>query len=151
MKKSKLFKKKHFVILWFRILFIDIKLRFCNLYKYLEKLSFAMEKKNIKKYSLKDENDLKLAISDSLILVEKTSSYYPGAKCLHRAILNFEILRGEFGLPVKLRVGVKKYPFLSHAWVAWNVNNRSVIACEEDLEDFKIVFDSLNRNNERRE
>jgi hypothetical protein len=38
-------------------------------------------------------------------------------ECKERALVAWQILRGRYGLPARLVVGIKTYPFQAHAWV----------------------------------
>jgi len=38
-------------------------------------------------------------------------------ECKERALVAWHILRGRYGLPARLIIGIKTYPFQAHAWV----------------------------------
>ena len=59
-------------------------------------------------------------IKKIILLIDKVCFMFWGnAECLHRSLVGFKILRKQ-GVSVELVVGVKKFPFSSHAWLELN-------------------------------
>jgi hypothetical protein len=49
--------------------------------------------------------------------IAAAAAFFPGrAECLEQSLALFVLLRRR-GVPVELRIGVQRYPFLAHAWV----------------------------------
>ncbi|MCU4930820.1 lasso peptide biosynthesis B2 protein [Bacillus thuringiensis] len=87
---------------------------------YLKKYEFGY----VKEMYNKKYGDLKLSkefdIKEGKALLKKIDKvcfwFFGNAQCLHRSLIGFKLLRQQ-GLSVQLVVGVKKFPFSSHAWV----------------------------------
>ena len=53
-------------------------------------------------------------------LIDKVCFLFWGdAECLHRSLIGYKLLR-RMGVEVELVVGVKKFPFGSHAWIEYD-------------------------------
>ena len=59
------------------------------------------------------------------------------SECKERAIVAWHILRGRFGLPATLLVGIKRYPFQAHAWV--EIEGRYISDHQERCQEFSVV------------
>ncbi|WP_286925405.1 MULTISPECIES: lasso peptide biosynthesis B2 protein [Lysinibacillus] len=69
-------------------------------------------KVQLKKYKSKDIRKL-------LKKIDKVCFWFFGnAQCLHRSLIGFKLIRKK-GIPVQLIIGVKKFPFSSHAWLVY--------------------------------
>lgn len=78
-----------------------------------------------------------------LYIIDKICLIYPGsAKCMHKTILQYRLMRGKYKLPVKMVIGVQKFPFCSHAWLTWKETNEAVFELEENIIRYSIIFDS---------
>lgn len=100
------------------------------------------EKNSFIDLSALEDIKIRKKIDDEIIIIEKVSLIYPGkAKCLHRAILQYRLLSKRYNLPVKIIVGIQKFPFYSHAWLAWK-NNQAIFELDENLIRYEIITDS---------
>ncbi|WZX99284.1 lasso peptide biosynthesis B2 protein [Bacillus sp. FSL W7-1360] len=55
-----------------------------------------------------------------LKVVDKVCFWFFGnAQCLHRSLIGFKLARKK-GIKVQMVIGVKKFPFSSHAWLEYN-------------------------------
>lgn len=127
-------------------LILDYKIRRKNIYSIIRK-----ECNNVSANSIVCETELinevlknnQVAILRYFKIIDKVCLIYMGdAKCLHRSILQYRYLRNKFGLPVKIVVGVKKFPFAAHAWIRWMTNNQEVYENSEGVAGYKVIFDS---------
>ncbi|MGS2750591.1 lasso peptide biosynthesis B2 protein [Bacillus zanthoxyli] len=110
---------------------------------YLKKYEFGY----VKEMYNEKYGDLKLSknvdneeINLLLKRIDKVCFWFMGnAQCLHRSLIGFKLLRQD-GLPVQLVVGVRKFPFSSHAWVEFenNVINDVQTVKETYTEVFRI-------------
>jgi hypothetical protein len=83
----------------------------------------------------KNKDDIKKFLST----IDKVCFMFWGnAECLHRSLVGFKILR-QMGIEVNLVVGVKKFPFSSHAWL--ELNDRII----NDSEDMKAIYTEILR------
>lgn len=52
-------------------------------------------------------------------------------------------------MPVKMVIGVKKFPFASHMWLEWQSKQRDLVCeYEENIVGYDVIFDS-DKNIER--
>ncbi|BCJ98343.1 hypothetical protein bsdcttw_13840 [Anaerocolumna chitinilytica] len=58
--------------------------------------------------------------------------------------MQYRILRRKFRLPVKIVIGVQKFPFCSHAWLVWKQGDKAVFELNENIIRYTIIFDSDN-------
>ncbi|MGK0536945.1 lasso peptide biosynthesis B2 protein [Bacillus sp. 'calajunan'] len=63
--------------------------------------------------------------------------FFGNAQCLHRSLIGFKVLRRQ-GLPAQLVVGVKKFPFSSHAWIEHE--NKVINDVQKVKESYVEVF-----------
>lgn len=105
------------------LILIDLKLRLFGFHKIFPPF--------IKKYKLYEDDqpiteELAEKLNDLLNSIDLTCSSYPfDAKCLHRSFLGYQFIRKKYQVPIELVIGVKKFPFTSHAWLTYkgmNVN-----------------------------
>jgi hypothetical protein len=121
---------------------LDTQIKRVNFKDLISRECYKIEKKQLKRYSAEKILTLEKIINNELIMIDKASLFFPGeAKCLHRAILQYRLLRGKFKLPVKIVIGVKKFPFSSHAWIQWK-NSISFCEAEENIIGYSVIFDS---------
>lgn len=97
----------------------------------------------LKKYENKELDIIERKIRKELRAIEKASSMYFGnAKCLQRSILQYILLRKRYGLNVDIVIGVKKFPFSSHAWVKWHYTNKIACGAQEEIVGYDVIFSS---------
>lgn len=97
----------------------------------------------LKKYDENQISKLEKKIIKELIAIDKASILFWGeAKCLHRTILQYDLLRKRYGLDVEIVIGVKKFPFASHAWLQWSENGKSVSELEENIIGYQVIYSS---------
>lgn len=111
----------------------------------LKKIIYENEKKPLNR--LNSERNFKeiyeKKIMKKLFALEDACIYSGfNAKCLHRTIIQYKWFRGDMGYPVKFVIGVKKFPFQSHAWVVWKEDNTSFCDSKENIRGYDIIFDS---------
>lgn len=83
-------------------------------------------------------------IDELLSLIDKVCAGYPfKAQCLHRSFLGYRFVRSKYGIPVNLVIGVRKFPFSSHAWLMFRDKNLNEL--EEYTSQFKIILSSEMR------
>lgn len=59
------------------------------------------------------------------------------------------LYREKYGMPVKMVIGVKKFPFASHMWLEWQSKQRDLVCeYEENIVGYDVIFDS-DKNIER--
>jgi len=109
--------------IFFAITILEIQLKrygFSKVFpKYVSKFKCDPSKRN--KLSPETINQ---KISSLLIQIDTVCTLVPfEAQCLHRSFLGYEFIRKELGIPVDLVVGVRKFPFMAHAWLKVNDNN----------------------------
>ncbi|MBB3111975.1 hypothetical protein FHS18_004043 [Paenibacillus phyllosphaerae] len=91
---------------------------------------------NIKKVPFED---LYQQSSEYLKIIDRVCAVYPfEAKCMHRSFLAYRILRKKFSIPVSIVIGVKKFPFYSHAWVM--LGDKNINESEEFTKQFKVIL-----------
>lgn len=97
----------------------------------------------LKKYDENEISKLEKKIIKELIAIDKASTLFWGeAKCLHRTILQYDLLRKKYGLDVEIVIGVKKFPFASHAWLQWSDNGKSVCELDENIIGYQVIYSS---------
>lgn len=123
---------------------IDRFLKKNNFKELFSRLILEMEKRPIKNYSEKKTRRIEQKINKSLCRIENTSAlYFRNAKCLHRVIAQYILFRKKYCFPVKIVIGVKKFPFSSHIWLEWKGEGHNLV-CESDenIVGYDIIFDS---------
>ncbi|WP_409344795.1 lasso peptide biosynthesis B2 protein [Paenibacillus sp. MBLB4367] len=76
-----------------------------------------------------------------LILIDKICTMYPfEAQCLHRSFLGYRYIRKQFGIPVDLVIGVRKFPFYAHAWL--KLRDKNVNESDEFTRDLIVILSS---------
>lgn len=94
-----------------------------------------------KKHEVADIPRLEKSIIPRLEAIESASAIYWGkAKCLQRSLLQYALLRNKYGLDVDLVIGVKRFPFSSHAWVQWHNTNRIACGSPEEIVGYEVIF-----------
>ncbi|MGG0299191.1 lasso peptide biosynthesis B2 protein [Bacillus albus] len=87
---------------------------------YLKKYEFGYitELYGSKYGQLNQEGDMeKEKLTRLLNKIDKVCFWFFGnAQCLHRSLIGFKLVR-KWGIPAELVIGVKKFPFGSHAWL----------------------------------
>lgn len=123
---------------------IDYVLKKKNFYCLISELVIDAEKKPIRAYSEKEMRKVEKKINKSLGRIEFISTiYFRNAKCLHRVIAQYILFRKYYCLPVKLVIGVKKFPFSSHIWLEWEGKDHALVCeCEENIVGYDVIFDS---------
>ncbi|MBN1037035.1 lasso peptide biosynthesis B2 protein [Clostridium botulinum] len=136
------------ILSFINILILDIQLRvkkfknvigeYCEKY---ENIDIEIYRNYPKEEQIKLQKDLDITI----IAIENASELYPfNAKCLHRTLIGYKLLRKKYNFPVKFVIGVKKFPFDSHAWLKWNdeFGGKNLFELEEDTDKYQIIIDS---------
>lgn len=129
---------------------IDLMLKKNNFQSVMENIVNDAEKITIKNYTEDEMRKIEKKINKSLHRIEVASTiYWHDAKCLHRTIAQYILFRKRCCLPVKMIIGVKKFPFSSHMWLEWQgKQERLVCEYEENIVGYDIIFDS-DKNIER--
>lgn len=97
----------------------------------------------LRQYEQKELDRVERKIIKELKAIEMASTLYWGkAKCLQRSILQYVLLRKKYGLNVDFVIGVKKFPFSSHAWVKWHYTNKLACGSQEEIVGYDIIFSS---------
>lgn len=102
------------------------------------------EKKPLINYTEDERKKIEKKINKSIYNVEIASTiYWYEAKCLHRTIAQYLLFREKYGMPVKMIIGVNKFPFASHMWLEWQGEQRALV-CEydENIVGYDVIFDS---------
>lgn len=142
-------KRFRLVILAFVNIFIlDIQLRVRKFKNVIGANCKKYGKMNIKAYedyTKEEQIQLQEDLNNVIRAIASASELYPfNAKCLHRSLVGYRILRKKYKLPVKFVIGVKKFPFDSHAWLKWNdeFGGENLFELEEDTNKYQIIIDS---------
>ncbi len=143
----KTFSKFGIIILFKKI---DLWLKKEDFQSVIEGVVRQAEKKTLKNYTEDERKKVERKINKSIYNIEIASTiYWHEAKCLHRTIAQYMLFRGEYGMPVKMVIGVNKFPFASHMWLEWQGEQRALV-CEydENIVGYDVIFDS-DKNIER--
>lgn len=129
-----------FLRIYICLIFFDIELKqrgFQYMFpQYIKKYPAIGFKKVIKLDHL-----ISSKVNKLLYLIDTACAFYPTrAECLHRSFIAFRFLRQNFGIPVELVIGVKKFPFSAHAWLLYNGVN--INESEEYTSQFNIILRS---------
>lgn len=126
---------------------ISRELKKKSLEEVISKFVRKAEKYPIRQYEEKKLKRIEKNINKSLCRIEKMSSlFFLDAKCLHRVLMQYLLFRKYYCFPVKMVIGVKKFPFSSHIWLEWKSSNinecKLVCEFEENIVGFDVIFDS---------
>ena len=143
---------KKFSVIGIIILFkkIDLRLKNEDFQNVIEGVVRHAEKEPLKKYTETERKKVERKIYKSIDNIETASTlYWNEAKCLHRVIVQYMLYREKYGMPVKMVIGVKKFPFASHMWLEWQSKQRDLVCeYEENIVGYDVIFDS-DKNIER--
>ncbi|MDU5723941.1 MAG: lasso peptide biosynthesis B2 protein [Clostridium butyricum] len=143
MKNNKLI-----LVLLVNIFFLDIQLRVRKFKSVINSYCKKYSNVDTKFYDDLTEDQLiklKEDIYNFFIAIQYASELYPfNAKCLHRTLITYKFLKKTYKMPVKFMVGVKKFPFDSHAWLKWNeeYGEGNILDLEEDTNKYEVIIDS---------
>lgn len=147
-------KKFRVVILsLINIFILDIELRINKFKDVIGKYCDKYEKAETKVYwNCSEDEKVKLQeeLDRTIIAIENASELYPfNAKYLHRTLIGYKFLRNKYHIPVKFVIGVKKFPFDSHAWLKWTdeFGGKNVFESEENTNKYQIIIDSSTYRN----
>lgn len=129
---------------------IDLRLKKEDFQSVIEGVVRQAEEKPLKNYTEDERKKVDRKINICIENIEIASTiYWHEAKCLHRTIAQYLLFREKYGMPVKMVIGVNKFPFTSHMWLEWQGEQRSLI-CEydENIVGYDVIFDS-DKNIER--
>ncbi|MGO5137595.1 lasso peptide biosynthesis B2 protein [Clostridium butyricum] len=136
------------IVLLINIFILDIQLKVKRFKDIIKSYCEKYEKIDIKLYgkcTKEEQFKLQEDLDDLVIAIQEASEIYPfNAKCLHRTLIGYKFLRKKYHLPVKFVIGVKKFPFDSHAWLKWNdeFGDENIFELEEDTNNYEIIVDS---------
>lgn len=122
---------------WFRLLMIDCRLKFTRFE--------SVQKWIVKAAKLEANHRSAIAssipwiIDEACRVVQIASKFYYRVRrdCLPAGMLAFYLMRRQ-GLPVELCIGVRKFPFKAHAWVA--LEGRIVFTTPADVAKYKVIM-----------
>jgi hypothetical protein len=111
------------IYLYLELIKLDILLRLYGFTKVFDSY--------VKKYGILGTNtafeadiDLRSEVGKLLILIQVVSTFYPfGAKCMHRSLLGYKVIRKRYKVPIDVVVGISKFPFGAHAWLVYETYN----------------------------
>lgn len=131
-----------------RILFLFLKIDHILKNKGFEflisDLVLNAEKQPLRIYGEKKIRKVQKRINKSLKKIDYISTIYlRDAKCLHRVIAQYVLFRVYFCIPVKIIIGVKKFPFSSHIWLEYK-EKKHMLVCEHEgnVVGYDVIFDS---------
>ena len=143
----KMFSKLGIIILFKKI---DLRLKKEDFQSVIEGVVRQAEKKPLKNYTEAERKKAERKINKGIGNIEMASTiYWSEAKCLHRTIAQYMLLREKYGMPVKMVIGVNKFPFASHMWLEWQGEQKALVCeYEENIVGYDVIFDS-DKNIER--
>lgn len=138
---------KFIILIAINMIFLSIQLKIKSFDKVIIQYCNKYNSREIKNYS--NEEKLRLMSELNLIIesIEDASRMLPtNVKCLHRTLIGFKYLRGKRGIPIKFVIGVRKFPFESHAWLKWSDSNfgDNLIDPNEHTREYEVIIDSSN-------
>ncbi len=112
-----------FIYIFFTLIKLDILLRLNGFTKMFDLY--------VKRYGMlgtdntfEDNMDLRIQVGKLLVLIQLVSTFYPfGAKCIHRSLLGYRIVREKYKVPINIVIGISKFPFGAHAWLKYDRYN----------------------------
>lgn len=131
----------------FMYIWLDCEMKKMSLLELLDRIVRNSEKVPYitpDKYNLLNMRRMEKKINGTLKKIDFISTIYFGkAKCLHRAIVEYIFLRKKYHFPVKIIIGVKKFPFEAHAWIAWIDDDfPDGFEEKENIVGYQVIFDS---------
>lgn len=123
---------------------IDFQLKKEDFQSVIEAIVRQAEKKALKQYTedeiIKNESKIHKSIENIEVV---STLFLSETKCLHRTIVQYRLFRERYGMPVKMVIGVKKFPFSSHMWLEWQGEQRNLVCeCDENIVGYDVIFDS---------
>lgn len=88
-----------------------------------------------------DVNQIKKALGDINNCIAACCSIAPfKAECMHQSFLAYYLIRRHLGIPVDIMIGVNKFPFTAHAWVA--LNGKNIFENDNSANEMSIILSS---------
>lgn len=126
-----------FVQIVFALIRFQIELRIYGFQKVFPKY---VERYPISKHSENERNHID-GMNHLLRTIDIACALVPfKAECLHRSFLGFRFVRSKYSIPVDLVIGVKKFPFSSHAWLV--LNDININEEESYTQQFIVILSS---------
>ncbi|WP_110932679.1 lasso peptide biosynthesis B2 protein [Paenibacillus bouchesdurhonensis] len=126
-----------FIQVAFALIRFQIELRIYGFQKIFPKY---VERYPIPKHSENERNHIG-QMNHLLRTIDMACALAPfKAECLHRSFLGFRFVRTKCSIPVDLVIGVKKFPFTSHAWLV--LNDKNINEAEGYTKQFIIILSS---------
>ena len=124
----------------------NIKLKRTNLTYMYKKYSSNYEAIPVVAYLSYSEKDT-TKLSDKICLwatvCEQVCRFLPfDAKCAHQSFFLYKIIRGKYGIPVSLVIGVCPYPFSAHAWLM--LGDENIFEEEYETSRYNVMLRSDN-------
>lgn len=141
MNMNKVASFYYLIYIYFLLVFFEFELRKKGFHKLYPRYVKAYSKQAplINEGNYHPNNVSK--INSILILIDKACAMCPfKAECLHRSFIGFRLIRQKFRVPANLVIGVKKFPFSSHAWLM--IGNENMNESFEYTSQFIIIMDS---------